>query len=104
MLCSGLAGGPGVTGPPAEGLAVSARGAWPGGRRTNFLVGGGARPRSARDQGGREQARGAGGEPAGGCWGSGRRHGKVLEEIYSDVLLREGHPSRGSVYKNFPAC
>lgn len=30
--------------------------------------------------------------------------GKVFEEIYSDVLLREGHPSRGSVYKNFPAC
>lgn len=30
--------------------------------------------------------------------------GKVFEEIYSDVLLREGHPSRGSAYKNFPAC
>ena len=36
--------------------------------------------------------------------GQGEALGKVSEEIYSDVLLREGHPSRGSVYKNLPAC
>ena len=37
-------------------------------------------------------------------WVRGRRLGESFEEIYSDVLLREGHPSRSSVYKNFPAC
>lgn len=37
----------------------------------------------------------------GGGWGG---RGESFEEIYSDVLQREGHPSRGSVYKNFPAC
>lgn len=36
--------------------------------------------------------------------GRGEALGKVSEEIYSDVLLREGHPSRGNVYKNLPAC
>lgn len=38
----------------------------------------------------------------GGSGGGGA--GKVFEEIYSDLRLREGHPSRGRVYKNFPAC
>lgn len=31
--------------------------------------------------------------------GRGGSAGKVFEEIYSDMLLRESHPSRGSVYE-----
>lgn len=99
MRCSGLAGGPDVTGPRAEGLAASAGGAWPGGAQDELPGWRGARPpHQPPDQGGREQARRGG---RGACRSA---LGKVLEEIYSDVLLREGHPSRGSVYKNFPAC
>lgn len=45
--------------------------------------------------------RGAGPQPCGG-WRGGC--GESFEEIYSDVLLREGHPSRGGVCKNPPAC
>lgn len=64
----------------------------PGGELVGYV--GGAR--------GGHQPLGGGGGGVEGSREAGR--GKVFEEIYSDAPLREGHLSRGSVYKNFLAC
>lgn len=119
MRCSVRAGGPdNAIRPWAEGPALSTTGPGVTGCRTDFLVSGvpvthqpliRVSPRVT--QGGCRPSR-AGGELVG--WpvgwrchqplGAGEAARESFEGIYSDVLLREGHPSRGSVYKNFPAC
>lgn len=86
-------GGPalrGVASAARRGAASAGARGWARARLGGWeLVG-----RAGGGQGGHQTLGGSGGGGA----------GKVFEEIYSDLRLREGHPSRGRVYKNFPAC